>query len=42
MQRHPKFDINEEDFMQNRLKIIWYLRKLYLGVYLKIGQNIKT
>ena len=41
MHRHPKYDSNDEEFVENRIKIMWYLRKLYLGVYLQINQNNK-
>ena len=41
MQRHPKYDRNDDEFVENRIKLLWYLRKLYLGVYLQINQNNK-
>lgn len=39
MDKHPVFDKDESEFIENRLKISWYLRKLYLGVYLEIGKK---
>ena len=43
MFQHPRYDKTMEEFIKNRVKISWYLRKLYLGVYLEIGQNyVKT
>jgi hypothetical protein len=32
----PEFEDNIIEFMENRVKIAWYLRKFYMGVVLKV------